>query len=104
MNPPALRATTSHGNMVLLISNHLRGYFRGNNEPGISYLTTASNTTHVGIVVLKERLKHGFVVCASAYMCLSQPSHAQSPLPDSFNPGANGSVRSLAVQADGKIL
>src|SRR5438309_385477 len=29
---------------------------------------------------------------------------AQSPLPDSFNPGANFSVRSLAVQADGKIL
>jgi uncharacterized delta-60 repeat protein len=29
---------------------------------------------------------------------------AQSPLPDSFNPGANYSVFSLAVQADGKIL
>src|SRR6266581_1650760 len=29
---------------------------------------------------------------------------AQSPLPDSFNPGANAAVDSLAVQADGKIL
>ena len=29
---------------------------------------------------------------------------AQSPLPDSFNPGANAYVLSLAVQADGKIL
>ena len=34
----------------------------------------------------------------------SQTAHAQSPLPDSFNPAANGSVSSLAVQADGKIL
>ncbi len=29
---------------------------------------------------------------------------AQSPLPDSFNPGANEPVFSLAVQADGKLL
>ena len=29
---------------------------------------------------------------------------AQSPLPDSFNPGADNLVVSLAVQADGKIL
>src|SRR5258708_6868473 len=29
---------------------------------------------------------------------------AQSPLPDSFNPGADNVVQSLAVQADGKIL
>jgi uncharacterized delta-60 repeat protein len=28
----------------------------------------------------------------------------QSPLPDSFNPGADNDVRSLVVQADGKIL
>ena len=37
-----------------------------------------------------------------------QPASAQSPLPDSFNPGAGGysdtTVCSLAVQADGKIL
>src|SRR3982074_154261 len=32
MNPPALRATTSHESMVLLISKHLRGYLRGNPE------------------------------------------------------------------------
>jgi len=33
-----------------------------------------------------------------------QPAHAQSPLPDSFNPGANGRVLSLALEPDGKIL
>jgi len=33
-----------------------------------------------------------------------QPASAQSPLPDSFNPGANNEVYSLAVQPDGKIL
>src|SRR2546428_4232803 len=31
-------------------------------------------------------------------------ARAQSPLPDSFNPGADSVVRSPAVQADGKIL
>jgi hypothetical protein len=34
MNPPALRATTSDENVVLLISNDLRGYFRGNRRRG----------------------------------------------------------------------
>src|SRR5947209_4041273 len=29
---------------------------------------------------------------------------AQSPLPDSFNPGADAAVESMAIQADGKIL
>ena len=33
-----------------------------------------------------------------------QPASAQSPLPDSFNPGANARVLSLVVQADGRIL
>lgn len=33
-----------------------------------------------------------------------QPVSAQSPLPDSFNPGANARVLSLAVQSGGKIL
>jgi uncharacterized delta-60 repeat protein len=33
-----------------------------------------------------------------------QPASAQSPLPDSFNPGADSEVDSLAMQADGKIL
>jgi hypothetical protein len=32
MNPPALRATTSNENVVLLISNDLRGHFRGNRK------------------------------------------------------------------------
>src|SRR5438876_8575933 len=31
-------------------------------------------------------------------------AQAQSPLPDSFNPGADSYVHSMAVQADGKIL
>src|SRR2546428_107148 len=31
-------------------------------------------------------------------------ARAQSPLPDSFNPGADSVVRSPAVQADGEIL
>ena len=30
VNPPALRATTSNENVVLLICKHLRVYFRGN--------------------------------------------------------------------------
>jgi uncharacterized delta-60 repeat protein len=46
----------------------------------------------------------GPVVCLAAWLCLGQPAHAQTPLPDDFNPGANGWVYSLAVQADGKIL
>ena len=33
-----------------------------------------------------------------------QSTYAQSPLPDNFNPGADGAVSSLAAQADGKIL
>ena len=39
----------------------------------------------------------------SAYI-FTLAARAQSPLPDSFNPGANNNVFSLAVQADGKIL
>jgi len=43
-------------------------------------------------------------VCLAASLCVGQPAHAQAPLPDDFNPGPNGTVGSLAVQADGKIL
>src|SRR5271157_2092958 len=35
---------------------------------------------------------------------LALPALAQWPLSDSFNPGADGTVGSLAVQPDGKIL
>ena len=38
MNPPALRATTSDENVVLLISNDLRGYFRGNPHPPFGHV------------------------------------------------------------------
>ena len=33
-----------------------------------------------------------------------QPASVQTPLPDSFNPGAGSRVDALAVQPDGKIL
>src|SRR5260370_40397303 len=48
----------------------------------------------------------GFAYFVVSILCLvfAGLALAQSPLPDSFNPGANGSVVSLAVQADGKIL
>jgi uncharacterized delta-60 repeat protein len=42
--------------------------------------------------------------CAQLSTLSPQPASAQSPLPDSFNPGADDDVYSLAVQADGKIL
>jgi uncharacterized delta-60 repeat protein len=42
--------------------------------------------------------------CLAASLCLGQPAHAQTPLPDDFNPGANTPVFSLAVHADGQIL
>ena len=42
---------------------------------------------------------------ATGALALAAPiAPAQVPLPDDFNPGANDSVYSLAVQADGKIL
>ena len=42
---------------------------------------------------------------AYALYALSLPScFPQSPTPDSFNPGANGSVGAFAPQPDGKIL
>src|SRR5437899_2664542 len=48
----------------------------------------------------------GFAYCVVPilYLVCPGPALAQSPLPDSFNPGANSVVFSLAVQADGKIL
>src|SRR6266849_6459360 len=51
------------------------------------------------------------ILHAARWVALALSTHtfalaalAQSPLPDSFNPGANTNVYSLAVQADGKIL
>src|SRR5437867_7032111 len=37
-------------------------------------------------------------------LALPLPALTQSPLPDSFNPGPDGRVYALALQADGKIL
>ena len=42
--------------------------------------------------------------CAPAHRHTACLSQAQSPLLDSFNPGADRSVHSLAVQPDGRIL
>src|SRR6266436_1489934 len=54
---------------------------------------------------------HQRILHAARWIALTLSVHtlalaalAQSPFPDSFNPGANGSVFCLAVQADGKIL
>jgi len=51
------------------------------------------------------------ILHAARWIALALSTHtlalaalAQSPLPDSFNPGANEPVFSLAVQVDGKIL
>jgi uncharacterized delta-60 repeat protein len=53
-----------------------------------------------------ERILHATRWLAMAFSAhaLALAALAQSPLPDSFNPGAYGLVDSLAVQADGKIL
>lgn len=49
---------------------------------------------------------HFATLAALCAFCLLPSAflRSQSPLPDDFNPGANGDVNSLAVQADGKIL
>ena len=54
---------------------------------------------------------HIRILHAQRWLALALSAHifalaapAQSPLPDPFNPGADASVYSLAVQADGKIL
>src|SRR5713226_8448510 len=57
---------------------------------------------------------HNRILHAARWLALALSAHtfalaalAQSPLPDSFNPGTGGTrpdVRSLAVQADGNIL
>src|SRR5260221_448751 len=54
---------------------------------------------------------HKRILHAARWVALALSAHtfalaalAQSPLPDSFNPGANYFVYSLAVQADRKIL
>src|SRR2546428_4917455 len=55
--------------------------------------------------------RHERILQAARWVALALAAHtfalaalAQSPLPDSFNPEANNTVNSLAVQADGKIL
>jgi uncharacterized delta-60 repeat protein len=53
-----------------------------------------------------QRILHAarWVVPALSVPTFALAAMAQSPLPDSFNPGANSNVLALAVQADGKIL
>jgi uncharacterized delta-60 repeat protein/uncharacterized repeat protein (TIGR02543 family) len=64
---------------------------------------------------MKTNLHPRFSILAATLVAFTQlstlnpqPASAQSPLPDSFNPGAGGlnraSVSSFAIQADGKIL
>src|SRR5216683_3278050 len=49
------------------------------------------------------RPAHCFALVLSAHT-FALAALAQSPRPDSFNPGANYPVYSMAVQADGKIV
>jgi len=65
---------------------------------------TVSKTTNLRTGRFIGLLKCGFAACVGACVCLSQPALGQSPSADSFNPGADGDVNSLAVQMDGKIL
>src|SRR6266568_1651063 len=53
-----------------------------------------------------QRIRHAarWVALALAAHTFALAARAQSPLPDSFNPGADAVVESLAFQADGKIL
>src|SRR5580765_6423284 len=45
-----------------------------------------------------------FRFCIIFVLAITSLAQAQSPLPDSFNPSADGSVSALAVQVDGKIV
>src|SRR6266568_1641709 len=55
---------------------------------------------------MHERILHAprWLAMALAAHPFALAALAQSPLPDSFNPGADITVLSLAVQADGRIL
>src|SRR5260370_18131187 len=55
---------------------------------------------------MRKRILHAArrVALALSASTFALAALAQSPLPDSVNPGANNAVGSLAVQADGKIL
>src|SRR6266702_1653866 len=54
----------------------------------------------------RKKILHAarWIALALSTHTLALAALAQSPLPDSFNPGANEPVFSLAVQVDGKIL
>ena len=49
-------------------------------------------------------LAAALAACTQLSTLNPQPASAQSPLPDSFNPGANARVLSLALDAGGKIM
>lgn len=51
-----------------------------------------------------NRPKRFLALLATLLLAAASATKAQSPMPDDFNPAANGPVRSIAVQAGGKIL
>src|SRR2546427_6047208 len=53
-----------------------------------------------------QRIRHAarWVALALSAHTFPLAARAQSPLPDSFNPGVNNNAGPLAMQADGKIL
>jgi hypothetical protein len=54
--------------------------------------------------VTPHRLALLAVILTQLSIAALQPLRAQSPLPEDFNPGANGAVYAMAIQPDGKIL
>src|SRR2546426_6585154 len=72
----------------------------------------SSTFSHIERTVQSNNIRtHKRILQAARWIALALSVHtlalaalAQSPLPDSLNPGANGPVNSMAVQADGKIL
>src|SRR5438477_11612875 len=61
-------------------------------------------TAHASARYTLSRIKSFRFAIMLLLFSLASLAQAQSPLPDSFNPGANGIVYSLAVQTDGTIL
>jgi uncharacterized delta-60 repeat protein len=75
----------------------------GTNLPSATNATLALasvTTNHAGNYSVIVSNAYGSVTSAAAMLTVTTPV----PVPDSFNPGASGTVLSLAVQADGKIV
>jgi len=69
-------------------------------------LEAQSSERNAADLKARKQILHAarWVGLALSIHTLALAALAQSPLPDSFNPGANEPVFSLAVQVDGKIL